>query len=257
MYKKTNLLWTGGWDSTYRLLQLLLKESRSVQPYYIHINSRKSRLKEIETMQLIRNRLINDFPKTRRLLAETKFVYADNLNEDASIYCAYSALNSENHIGNQFETLARFADQYPVEKPELCLEKGNFARTFILPYMETVQLNGHFENRISTESAPEQLRKILGRYRFPLVQLTRQKMIESAEQKGWMQIMEMTWFCHHPILNRYACGACNPCMYVKEDGMESRIPFLTRISGKYVKQIYNSRAVIQLRKYSKRFLAVI
>ena len=31
----TPLLWTGGWDSTFRLLSLLLREQREVQPYYI------------------------------------------------------------------------------------------------------------------------------------------------------------------------------------------------------------------------------
>src|SRR5688572_33020809 len=29
------LLWTGGWDSTFRLLMLLLVERRAVQSYYI------------------------------------------------------------------------------------------------------------------------------------------------------------------------------------------------------------------------------
>jgi len=201
-------------------------------------------------MDRIRNRLSSDFPDTRRLLAETKFVYADNLSEDASTYYAYSSLNSENYIGNQFETLALFADQHPVEKPELCLEKGNFARTFILPYMETVQVNGHLENRISTESTPEAIRKILGEFRFPVVHLTRQDMLESAREHEWLNILELTWFCHHPIFNRYACGTCNPCLYVKEDGMDWRIPIPTRFLGEYVKKIFNSKTGIKLRNYS-------
>jgi hypothetical protein len=30
-----NLLWTGGWDPTYRLLELLLIEDQMVRPHYI------------------------------------------------------------------------------------------------------------------------------------------------------------------------------------------------------------------------------
>ena len=31
------LLWTGGWDSTYRLLDLLLVQKQHVQPYYVEM----------------------------------------------------------------------------------------------------------------------------------------------------------------------------------------------------------------------------
>ncbi len=31
----THLFWTGGWDSTFRLLQLLLDEHKAVQTYYL------------------------------------------------------------------------------------------------------------------------------------------------------------------------------------------------------------------------------
>src|SRR5690606_13578695 len=30
-----NLLWTGGWDSTFRLLSLVVQQHRCVQPYYV------------------------------------------------------------------------------------------------------------------------------------------------------------------------------------------------------------------------------
>ena len=33
--RAVKLLWTGGWDSTFRLLQLLLLYEKKVQPYYI------------------------------------------------------------------------------------------------------------------------------------------------------------------------------------------------------------------------------
>ena len=249
MSEHVNLLWTGGWDSTFRMLHLLLEEEKSVQPYYLHINSRKSSQKEIETMAQIRNYLQNELPITRQLLSDTKFFKDNELIEDAGISKAYKELKSNNYLGDQFETLARFAKQYKITGLEFCLEKGNYAKTFIFPHMETVHYQGQSINRINIDSAPKQIMEILGSYRFPLVHLTRQEMVDIVKQKGWMHIMNMTWFCHHPILNRYPCGVCNPCMYVREDNMEWRIPFPQRIAGKLVKKVFNSSFILKLRNF--------
>jgi len=44
-----------------------------------------------------------------------------------------------------------------------------------------------------------------------------------AEEKGYLYIMNKTWFCHSPIKNE-PCGLCNPCRYTIEEGMEYRLP---------------------------------
>ena len=51
--KIVNLLWTGGWDSTFRLCQLILVKRKNVQPYYIIDNKRKSLQKELITMDIL------------------------------------------------------------------------------------------------------------------------------------------------------------------------------------------------------------
>jgi len=53
---EVNLLWTGGWDSTFRLLYLVFVEKRRVQPYYIVDTERRSTLNELKTMHLIREK---------------------------------------------------------------------------------------------------------------------------------------------------------------------------------------------------------
>ena len=45
-----NLFWTGGWDSTFRLLQLVVEQGRLVQPYYIIDPNRLSLRHEIKAM---------------------------------------------------------------------------------------------------------------------------------------------------------------------------------------------------------------
>lgn len=51
-YKKVNLLWTGGWDSTFRLLQLI-EENVQIQLFYFIDEKRKSTNIEIERMKKI------------------------------------------------------------------------------------------------------------------------------------------------------------------------------------------------------------
>ena len=63
-----NLLWTGGWDSTFRLLQLLLLHRVPVVAYYIEDPTRPSTGIELETMARIVDRLHDAYPHTRDLL---------------------------------------------------------------------------------------------------------------------------------------------------------------------------------------------
>ena len=52
-----NLLWTGGWDSTFRLLQLLLLHRVAVAPHYLEDPTRASTQIELETMARIADQL--------------------------------------------------------------------------------------------------------------------------------------------------------------------------------------------------------
>ena len=56
MSKIVYVLWTGGWDSTFRILQLQKKKSEEkiiIQPIYVSDDSRKSEIKEIEAIKKI------------------------------------------------------------------------------------------------------------------------------------------------------------------------------------------------------------
>ena len=57
-----NVLWTGGWDSTYRVLELLFIEKKAVRPHYIVNPNRNSLVNEIRAMNRIRRRVLSDHP---------------------------------------------------------------------------------------------------------------------------------------------------------------------------------------------------
>ena len=52
-----NVLWTSGWESTYRVVDLILNKKEEVQPYYILDNKRVSSKVEINTMKKIKRKI--------------------------------------------------------------------------------------------------------------------------------------------------------------------------------------------------------
>ena len=77
------LFWTGGYDSTFRLCQLLIDEKKEVQPIYLFLEDefvdsdkfeRRNKDEELQTMLNITRYIKQKFPHTRKLLHDTYFV---------------------------------------------------------------------------------------------------------------------------------------------------------------------------------------
>ncbi len=55
MNEPVHVLWSGGWESTYRVLDLVFTEQAVVQPHYIVDINRPSSLHELRTMASIKH----------------------------------------------------------------------------------------------------------------------------------------------------------------------------------------------------------
>jgi len=253
--KITNFFWTGGWDSTFRLIQLLLRDKKKVQPYYIKFPTQKSPInnfpvrkttnKEIDTMDAIRQHFFDEYPFTKELLLPTIYIETEKIKPDDRITNSYKKIVDSTYIGNQYEVLARFADQYNIENIELCIEVTSNPHTVIKDFVMTEKDGDIF--RIDNASAPEHIYTLFQNFSFPILKLSKLDMEQTIKKNDWLYILNMTWFCHKPILNKYPCGSCNPCIYVYEDGMGWRIPFFFRIFGRIFKKTYNSKLFLKLR----------
>ncbi|NRR75753.1 hypothetical protein HRD57_10360 [Tetragenococcus halophilus] len=73
-----NILWTGGWDSTFRVLSLVILQNKEVQPYYIIDPGRASNEVELLTMEKIKKEVVRKFPNTKGLIKKT--ISKDGLN---------------------------------------------------------------------------------------------------------------------------------------------------------------------------------
>ena len=200
------LLWTGGWDSTFRLLELVLTQKRQVQPYYLISHGGRPTAKiELETMDRIRGLIYQRQPGSEALLLPTIYKEVSDIKPNEAITAEYKRLTAVKPLGSQYEFLARFAEEQGITELELSVEK--------------------YRNKPTYEFAKTNMFKY---FSFPLLQMTKLEMQEAAKKQGFLDIMDETFFCHTPI-NGQPCGNCNPCRIALEEGLGRRLPFERRL----------------------------
>ena len=227
-----HLLWTGGWDSTFQLLRLLLLQRRPVVPFYLLDSTRPSTDVEIATMRRIRERLAQLHPHTRDLLAQTRFFKVADLADDAAIDQAFRRSLQQAFMGNQYGWLARFCRQQDIDDMQLCIHRDDKAHAVIEPYVIRVaDPDGETNYRFDPNFAQTDQYALFGRFSFPLFETSKLEMARVAGEYGWNDVMHMTWFCHRPRRDQQPCGRCNPCLYTIEEGLGWRIPASSRMTS--------------------------
>jgi hypothetical protein len=246
-----DLLWTGGWDSSFRLLQLLLQHRREVVPHYLLDPTRASTNAELEAMQRIRSALFEKHPHTRALLKPLSKFDIAGLAADAAITDAFRQLVAERFIGNQYDWLARFRKQLGIAELELAAgHRGGRIQGIIGALVMQTRDNGHVSYRIDPRYSDTKEFSVFGGFSFPLFELDKQETGDIAVEQGWLDILRMTWFCHKPGNGNEPCGYCNPCLYAVDEGFGWRIPRRNRIKGAFYRVLVKpikapAKAVIQ------------
>lgn len=232
--RPVNLLWTGGWDSTFRLLQLLLLHRREVVPYYLLDTTRASTRAELAAMARIRKALSDTFPDTRGLLQPLRRFNVSDLAPDAGVTDAFRRIVAERFIGSQYDWLARFCKQQGIGQLELAAgHRGGRIHGILGPFVTQVEDAGYRSYRIAAEHRGTQEFAVFGGFSFPLFELGKLETAEIARQRGWLDILEMTCFCHRPRHGTEPCGCCNPCLYAVDEGFGWRIPRKNRVKGAF------------------------
>lgn len=226
--KFKNVLWTGGWDSTFRVLDLVLRLKNDVQPFYLVDNLRNSVDVEQETMERIRLIIGDRSPKALSRIKPLLVIKLDNLEKADDFKAAHARLRLQGHLGRQYPLIARFAQEYGVEDLELSVHRDDRAYDFIRPHVESVRDNNDEWFELMND-APNDVRCLFGNLLFPILELTKLDMEEIAKKQGYIDILEETWFCHNPTRRKTPCGVCNPCVYTIKEGLSRRIPFAGRL----------------------------
>lgn len=217
MSKPVYLLWTGGWDSTFRLVELSFKDI-DVYPVYVLDLNRRSKDIELKSMQSIIEAL-RAKPMTKAQIHDIEIILKDSIPADAEITEAYNVIQKKTNLGSQHEWLARLAKVRP--GMEMGTEAGDPETSHILKTIRdfgklVIEDNvGYLDKELSSKEGL----LVLGGVLFPIITRTEKDMVKRIHEWGYEDVMDKIWFCHTPIHGQ-ACGCCHPCEVKIESDME-------------------------------------
>ncbi len=191
------VLWTGGLDSSYRMVQLSRRPVR-VQPYYLSDN-RRSEQQELNSIAEV-TKDIQNHPDTVCTILPLLTRRADDIEPDKETTRAYRRLRDATGIGSQYDWLARFAKS--IAGLELCLEKAESSKALncILKF-GALKLEHDISNEpyyvIDTDRSNQDLIQVFGPFRYPIIDKTKLEMVEEFKRLGFEQTMHKTWFLLH------------------------------------------------------------
>ncbi len=214
------LLWTGGWDSTFRLLQLVEDADVPIQPLYLVDEHRSSTPREIDTMRTIRSMVEDRCPKAREQILPTDYGSYRATTMESHYREMWEALKERGRVGMQYPILASHAEQNGIERMELSIEATTGTASILESKVEPRETRVGEVYVLPREiSAPESM---FARFAFPLLGYTKLDMKKEAERRGWMPVLQKTWFCFNPTFG-LPCGKCQPCKIARKEGMAHRV----------------------------------
>jgi len=217
---KVNLFWTGGWDSTFRLVQLLMTTGSVVQPHYI-VRTEDVTGIEISTMIRIRRAIVRGYPEVEPRFLPTIYTNEDLITRYSDIAEQVEKIREHVKVNEQYHILADYCRERKIDQAEVSLVQ--------YPGMDAEErLSKQFMNAPAFRS-----------FTFPVIDISKTDMDDMAREKGWEEIMYLTNFCRRPPKIK-PCGVCGPCTDAVIRGMGFRLPFWSRMKA---------HLLIPLRKY--------
>lgn len=214
-----HVFWTGGYDSTWRVVQALLIEGLTVVPIYlsgiidnfsVRKHNRQSQGFELAAMKAIRGEILRCFPSAGANL-KPLVVVPDVTLEKEVMHCM--AKLKENKMVRrrrcQYGSMAQLTRiiSTPIDVSVL---EGDFLWLTLREHLEKVD-NEWMLSQQATEQLPELA--IFKWLRFPLMESSKESILEEAKQRGCDKIMQMTWTCWYPRPNGQQCGKCGMCKH--------------------------------------------
>jgi hypothetical protein len=206
---KTNIFWTGGLDSTFRVVQLLMSTDRIVQPHYM-IDGEESSGNEIDTMNTIRRRISRDYPGIQSRFLPTIYVNSRMVKPDEEIRHLVEELRETQKVDKQYQIMSYYCKQFGINQMEVALTKLSAEKdTFI--YFRDSPAFKYFS--------------------YPTLIYSKPEMYHIGRENGWDSWLDLTSFCRRPKVIFRQCGTCGPCVDAVREGRGSRLHPISRIKA--------------------------
>jgi len=225
MNRTVDVLWTGGWDSTFRVIQLLF-QGDDVKPHYICDPGRASTPLEISAIHRI-SELLKSKPELAGKLLPVKIVEFSDFEKYGDIEDAYIDLMKEHYIGEQYKWIADYRRFNNIESIDISVQNNPFIR------------KNHARNDYPFSV-------IFKGLKFPLITMSKSDMKKWCTDNDLLDVIEESWFCHSPTRSGKPCGVCSPCIVVSEEGMGYRLPTSAKIR-------YHLRVIPRLKSFLKNY----
>lgn len=215
-------LWTSGWDSTFRVIQLY-NRGVIIQPVYVLDPGRKSAKKEIETINLLTEQIKNKFQESEGEILPVELIKKKDIKHNYFIKIIFKTLRKfyKPRIGKQYYWLACLSRNEDTGF-ELCFHKEDREQLISLYEIEEIidEIGGR-NWKVNTKKMNILKQQIFKNMRFPLMYVSKIEMKEYAEKNNFLDIMNNTWFYHRS--EDKPCGKCAPCKQYIIDGFEYRV----------------------------------
>ena len=249
-------LWTGGWDSTFRVLYRAVVEERAVRPVYVVDRGRGSASMELRAINRVLRDLESDWPEAFSRIEPPRFVDLYAIPEAPEVREAYDRLSASVRaegrrvLGSQYRWLPRLARSAGWTDVELSVHGAGHLRQTFGPHLKRGD-DGVVRVR---PDAPDHMRVLLGPFTFPLWGGSKTAEYAQAERAGFSSLLDKhAWFCFSPRRGR-PCGACNPCADAARDGFGSHVPLDRRVIGGASRAVAKTRFRLGL---GTRFRALV
>ena len=191
------VFYSGGFDTTYYLLECLLVKKIKVQPRVVKVRYIDGvNLKRISQYQeeVSRNNFYSNFKKKypnlqKNLLKEIVYVNQTTLNDD-TLELGKLAFK-KNIFSREVNQLLYFH--------QVC--KDNNFNSTVVGYQK--------DDNLSNEGV-EFLKNELG-FKIPMANITKKKMLDNAIKNGFDSFLYETWSCWNPLPGNKPCKKCELC----------------------------------------------
>lgn len=214
-----NLLWTGGWDSTFRVLNLASEHRCTIQPFYVIDPHRPSWRIELQTMRMMTARCHKE-PKYRGSILPVITIEKDDISSCEAITASYLRLREREKLGSQYDWLPRLARERGITDLEIGIQRDGHIQKLIGKHVEP-KPGWPTKTYVLRADAPDDLR-IFSYFAFPILDHSKTDMQAIAREKNFRDLLELSWFCFTPKNGR-PCGTCNPCRIAIEEGLSRRV----------------------------------
>lgn len=221
MSEVRKVLWTGGWDSTFRVLYLVLVEKCAVQTYYIIDPFRWSLVHEFKAMSTIKRLLKHRYPELSALLLPTRYFDKTDVGENSHLSACFEGVKER--LGGQYEWLSLWADQFGLSEIELVIERSDAVvgcRSVIVNYLSKDE-KGYCVIDSKHKGTP--VHDLFHYFVFAITDISKVDMRKIAVDNNFEDILNLSWFCHRPTFFSKPCGTCNPCKNTYVKGLSDRL----------------------------------